>query len=222
MSSFNRPCRHSSSSRGMSTRNRLPPIEVPWIFRSRRKSAPCSSIFVPNGIMPMIVATPPGRSICEALLRGLSSCRSPRRNTARRPPVRSFTAATASTFDALMVSVAPISFAFSSFDGTVSIAMIRRRPRQRRAVHRRQPDAAAADHRDGAARLDLRRIEHRADAGHHAAADQRGAVQRDARVDLHHGMLVHQHLLGEHREVERLVQHLAFPASAAAPRRAAA
>jgi hypothetical protein len=37
-SSFSRPCFHSDNSRGMSTRKRLPPIEVPWILRSRRKS----------------------------------------------------------------------------------------------------------------------------------------------------------------------------------------
>ena len=33
----------------------------PWIFFSRRNDGPSSSIFWPTGIMPMIVAVPPGR-----------------------------------------------------------------------------------------------------------------------------------------------------------------
>ena len=60
-SSFKRPWRHNDNRRGMSTRKRLPPIEVPCSLRSRRKSKPCSSIFTPNGTMPMIVAVPPAR-----------------------------------------------------------------------------------------------------------------------------------------------------------------
>ena len=40
----------------------------------------------------------------------------------------------------------------------------------------------------------------------------------ERRRDLHHRMLVHQHVLGERRQVERLVQHLAFPGQP--PRRA--
>ena len=66
-------------------------------------------------------------------------------------------------------------------------------------------------HGDGAAGFDLGGMEHGAHTGHHAAADQGGAVQRDVLVDLDHGMLVDQHLFGEHRQVEHLVQHLAFP-----------
>src|SRR4029077_17252195 len=51
----------------MSTRKWLEPIDEPWILRSRRKSKPCNSIFWPNGIMPTMVAVPPGAS-------GMSLC----------------------------------------------------------------------------------------------------------------------------------------------------
>ena len=34
---------------------------LPWIFFSRRNIGPSSSIFWPTGIMPMMVAVPPGR-----------------------------------------------------------------------------------------------------------------------------------------------------------------
>src|SRR5262249_61011640 len=50
----------------MSTRKWFDPIEEPWMRRSRRKSKPCSSIFCPNGIMPTMVAVPPGASIANA------------------------------------------------------------------------------------------------------------------------------------------------------------
>ncbi len=84
-------------------------------------------VFVPNGIIPMIVAVPPGRSIwndCSAVVfKPMAS-----KEYGTPPPVISFTISTGSTFDALMVSVAPICFATSSFDGTVSIAMIRAAP----------------------------------------------------------------------------------------------
>src|SRR3990170_1254646 len=43
-----------------------------------------------------------------------------------------------------------------------------------------------------------------ANAGHHAAADQGGAVQRHVLADGHAGVLVDQHLLGEGRQVQVL------------------
>ena len=44
----------------MSTLKRFEPMLQPWIFFSRRNTLPSSSIFWPTGIMPMIVAVPPG------------------------------------------------------------------------------------------------------------------------------------------------------------------
>ena len=74
-----------------------------------------------------------------------------------------------------------------------------------RALQRRHADAADADDRDVLAGLDLRGVSGRAVAGGHAAADQAGHLERDARVDLHHRGLVHHHVRREraqqcHRE----------------------
>jgi HAMP domain-containing protein len=76
----------------------------------------------------------------------------------------------------------------------------------RRGVDRRQADAARAEHRDGRAGLHPRGVHHRAVAGDDAAADQRSEVQRHVLADLHQRVLVHQHLLGERRQVGELVQ----------------
>jgi hypothetical protein len=115
----------------------------------------------------------------------------------------------------MIVSVAPIALATSSLEATVSIAMMRDAPAIAAPVDRGQPDAAAADHRDGGARLHHGGMGHRAHAGHHAAADQRAAIQRHVVTHPQHRMLVHQHLLGEGGEVHSLVQRLAFPGEAA-------
>ena len=52
-----------------------------------------------------------------------------------------------------------------------------------RALDRIQPDAAAADHDNARAGFDVRGVDDRADAGHHAAGDQRGDVERDVPGD---------------------------------------
>ena len=54
----------------------------------------------------------------------------------------------------------------------------RMRACQHRAHHHRQPDAAAPDHADGGAGLDLGGVDHGANAGRDAAADQAGDVER--------------------------------------------
>ena len=65
-----------------------------------------------------------------------------------------------------------------------------------RALHDRQPDAAAAEHRDGLSRLQSRAAQRRADAGQHAASHQCGAIQRNLRLDAHQRVLVQQHVFG--------------------------
>src|SRR5262249_41955094 len=50
-----------------------------------------------------------------------------------------------------------------------------------RALHRREADRAAADDHNGIGVADMGDIERRADTGHHAAADQAGAIERDVR-----------------------------------------
>ena len=72
-----------------------------------------------------------------------------------------------------------------------------------------EADAAAPDHGDGGAGLDLGGVEHRADAGGDAAADQRGPVERHVLADLHEAVLVDEHLLGERAHVEQRVGLLA-------------
>src|SRR5262245_12151615 len=58
-------------------------------------------------------------------------------------------------------------------------------------------DAATADHGDRRAGLDPRGIDHRADAGHHPAADERGQLVGHVGGELHRALLRHHHLLGE-------------------------
>ena len=55
-------------------------------------------------------------------------------------------------------------------------------------------------------------VQHRADAGGDAAADQRGAVERHVVANLHDGVLVHEHPFGIGREVGELIDGLAVPA----------
>ncbi|MNM95684.1 hypothetical protein D3C81_1081390 [compost metagenome] len=81
-------------------------------------------------------------------------------------------------------------------------------PGQRRAVDRRQADAAAADHGNRLAGRHLGGIDHRAGAGGDGAADQRGAVQWHVAPDCHAGVFVHEHLLGEGRQVGELRHRL--------------
>src|SRR2546421_12464935 len=61
------------------------------------------------------------------------------------------------------------------------------------------------------ARLDARGVEHGADAGRHAAADQSPAIERHVVAHLHEAALVDQHLLRVGREVGELVDGRALP-----------
>ena len=64
-----------------------------------------------------------------------------------------------------------------------------------------------------------RGVDHRADTGRDAAADERGLVERHVGPDLHEHVLVHEQLLGEARQVDELVAPACVAASQ--PRRAA-
>ena len=94
---------------------------------SRRNSGPCSSIMVPTGTMPTIVAVPPGRimrkAFSEVALRPMHSMAwwTP-------PPVISRTSPTMSCPVASIACVAPNSLARLSLEPTVSMAMIRPAP----------------------------------------------------------------------------------------------
>ena len=93
-----------------------------------------------------------------------------------------------------------------------------------RALDARQADAAEAEHGDGGAGLDLGGVEHRADAGGDAAAEQADFIQRRRRVDLgerdfrHHGVFgkgraahVVEDRLAVLREAAGAVGHVAGP-----------
>ena len=88
------------------------------------------------------------------------------------------------------------------------MAMMRPAPAICGAVDRGHADAAAADHGDGFAGRDLGGVHDRAIAGDDAAADQRGEIERHFLPDFDDGVLVHQHLLGEGRQIEELLQLL--------------
>ena len=60
-----------------------------------------------------------------------------------------------------------------------------------------ESDSAATDHGRRLTRHDLGRAEDRAQTGRDTATDERRAVERHILVDLHEGVLVNEHLLGE-------------------------
>ena len=141
----------------MSTRKRLEPIDEPWILRSRRKSKPCSSIFWPNGIMPTMVAVPPGASICERLLGGLLAAQH----------LEGVMHAALGELAHLLhhVAIAGIDdVGGAELGGQLQLHRIgvdrddAAGAGDRRAVDRGHADAAAADHRHGLAGADLGRV----------------------------------------------------------------
>ena len=81
--------------------------------------------------------------------------------------------------------------------------MIRLAPDQRRARDRSVTDAAAADHGDGVVAGDRAGVDRRADAGHHAAAQQPGHRGIRGGVDLGALALVHQRLVDERPDAKR-------------------
>ena len=60
-------------------------------------------------------------------------------------------------------------------------------------------------YRNRRARLDFGGVDHGADAGGDAAADQRGAIERHVGADLHDRVFVHQHAFGERRQIQELI-----------------
>ena len=99
--------------------------------------------------------------------------------------------------------------ATSSLAGLVSQATIAGRARQPRALDDREPDAAAADHRDGRARRHRRGVADGADAGGDRAADDRHDVERRVVADLDRTRPRDHDPLGERRHAEVVVQAVA-------------
>ena len=84
-----------------------------------------------------------------------------------------------------------------------------------RALHDVEADAAEAEHDDVGAGLDLRRVDHRADAGRHAAADVADLVERRVLADLRDRDLRQHGVVRERRAAHVVVQRLAAEREAA-------
>ena len=137
------------------------------------------------------------------------------------PPSARPRRATGSPSDASTTSVAPKIRASSSLAGWRSTATIRAGPGDPRALHDVETDAAATDHRDRVARPHARPVEHRADAGQHRAAEQRGPIERHLLGDGDQGVAVHEHLLGQPAQRAHGVEGPVAPAQRCVLRRAA-
>ena len=84
-----------------------------------------------------------------------------------------------------------------------------------RALHHVEPDAAEAEHHHVGARLDLGGVDHRADAGGHAAADVADLVERRVLADLRHRDLGQHGVVGERRAAHVVVDLLSAQREAA-------
>ena len=84
-----------------------------------------------------------------------------------------------------------------------------------RALHDVEPDAAQPEHDDVGARLDLGRVDHRADAGGHAAADVADLVERRVVADLRQRDLRQHGEVRERRAAHVVVERLAVEREAA-------
>src|SRR5262252_930388 len=74
------------------------------------------------------------------------------------------------------------------------------------ALHRSQPNRAAADHHHRIGVPDMGDIERRADARHHTAADQAGAIERDVRRDHDRLMLLHDAIFAEGADEHQMLE----------------
>ena len=147
----------------MSTLKRFEPMLQPWIFFSRRNMGPSSSIFWPTGIMPTMVAVPPGPDAVEALLgRELEA-------DALEGVVHAAVGHRADLLDRIVgLGVDPVRGAELLGRGELGLDGVHRddhaRARDARALDRGEAHAAGAEDRDGRARLDARGVQHRAHA----------------------------------------------------------
>src|SRR5881296_2126750 len=195
----------------MSTLKRLEPMLLPWIFFSRRKALPSSSIFWPTGIIPITVAVPPGRRQSKhcsaAFFKPMAS-----KEKSTPPPVISRIAGTGSCAEASTTWVAPSSRAVASLWPCTSTAMIIRAPPMRApwiAARPTPPQPNTATMEPGSTRAVFRAAP--TPVGD-AAADEGRAVERHVVAHLHDRVLVDEHLLGVCGEVGELGDRRALPA----------
>ena len=115
----------------------------------------------------------------------------------------------ASVVDASTKWVAPNCLARCSFSATVSTAMIRLAFESLSPWITFSPTPADSEDGRGVTRLDLRTVEHRADPGEHAAADEARGRERDLGRDLDGLNLGHDSPLHEHRSRREVGRRLA-------------
>jgi len=90
--------------------------------------------------------------------------------------------------------------------------------RQPRTLDDGDPHSTASDHRDGRARTHASGVQRRAESRRDATGEDRRAVERVVRIDLHQRVLVDEHQLGEAPEMDVLVDACAVEGD---PRRCA-
>src|SRR5271169_4708276 len=124
-----------------------------------------------TSILPSQMTWPPGRTASVVMRKADALPAASMTTSTPRPPVSRLPAVTASSLDAFTPMVAPRRRARSSFAGSISTAMMLP------ALYRGKADRPAADYHYGVAVGDGVKIERGADTGHHAAADQAGAIK---------------------------------------------
>src|SRR5262249_27033694 len=134
------------------------------------------------------------------------------KTSAPRPPLSALAAATASSRLAFTPRAAPMRCASSSLASSMSTAMIFAAPASRAPCTAASPTAPDHHHRIGVA--DMGDVERRADARHHAAADQAGAIERDVPRNRDRLLLLHDAVFAEGADEHQMLELFA----ACAPR----
>ena len=95
-------------------------------------------------------------------------------------------------------------------DGELFLAQVdgddRFRVEHVRGEERREADAAESDNRDGRAARHARRVDDRAGAGDHGAAEDGGLVERQTRFDANERIAREHGVLGERRDTEEVMR----------------
>src|SRR5262249_15429456 len=162
-----------------------------------------------TSILPSQTTSPPGRTASTVGRKAAALPAASITTSAPRPQLSRLAAATTSSRLAFTPRVAPMRCASSIVDVDRDDFLRAGKPR---ALERSQPDGAAADHHHRIGAPDMSDIERRADAGHHAAADQAGAIERDVRRDHDRLLLLHDAIFAEGTDEHQMLELFAVRA----------
>ena len=208
---------------GTSVRPRAPPNAVPFQTRPVTSWNGRVAISWPAPATPMMTLTAPAAvAALERLAHQRRRCRRTRSCSRRRRSVSSTRCATRSpsTSFGLTKCVMP-NFARQRLARRVDVdADDHVGAGHARALHDVEADAAEPEHDDVGARLDLRGVDHRADAGGDAAADVADLVERRVLADLRERDLRQHGVVRERRAAHVVVDRLAADARSGWCRRA--